>query len=471
MRQARTLGLLLGFSAVVAPRADAQSPLADSLVKRIDAVFARYGSLEAPGCAVGVFQGGHIVMEKGYGAANIEYRVPLTPTSPMIMGSVSKQFTAASIALLAQDGRLALSDDVRKYLPELPDYGKTITIDHLVHHTSGLRDFWALYETAGDRLDDGYTVKDVLTLAAHQHHLNFDPGAEYNYSNTGYVALGEIVHRVSGRTLRQFAAERIFAPLGMTSSQFHDDHNEPVPGRVIAYSPAAGGRWRINVWANDIVGQGGLMTTVEDLAKWDENFYTGKVGGRPFLAQQLERGRLNNGTQLAYAFGLEIGEYRGLPIVEHSGSTGGYRTDITRFPSKHTSVVTMCNVSTADAVGLAHQVAEIVLKNDFTKPPPSRSTRDVALQAQPPVTLAASELEPLAGKFSSDELGVAFDLTVAPNALVLRRPYAGPDTLRPVDAHTFRGAGLTFHFPTASTSTFTVDNGRARGIEFVRAAR
>jgi len=471
MRQSRTLGLLLALGTVAAARADAQSPLADSLVKRIDAVFARYGSLDAPGCAVGVFEGGRIVMEKGYGAANIEYRVPLTPTSPMIMGSVSKQFTAASIALLAQDGRLALNDDVRKYLPELPDYGKTITIDNLVHHTSGLRDFWALYETAGDRLDDGYTVKDVLTLAAHQHHLNFAPGAEYNYSNTGYVALGEIVHRVAGKTLRQFAAERIFGPLGMTSSQFHDDHNEPVPGRVIAYSPASNGRWRIDVWANDIVGQGGLMTTVEDLAKWDENFYTGTVGGQRFLAQQLARGRLNDGKELAYAFGLEIGEYRGLPIVEHSGSTGGYRTDITRFPSKHTSVVTMCNVSSADAVGLAHQVADIVLAKDFTKPVPARAPRAATQQAAPSVAVSANDIAPLAGKFFSDELGVTFDLSAAPNALVLRRPYAGPDTLRPVDPHTFRGAGLTFHFPAAGGASFTVDNGRARGIEFVRAAR
>ncbi len=471
MRLPRTAGILIALACVV-ERAQAQSPLPDSLVKRIDAVFARYGSLDAPGCAMGVFQGGRIVAEKGYGAANIEYRIPLTPTSPMIMGSVSKQFTAASIALLAQDGRLALTDDIRKYLPEIPDFGKTITIDHLVHHTSGLRDFWALYEAAGARLDDGYTVNDILTLAARQHHLNFDPGAEYNYSNTGYVALGEIVHRVSGKTLREFAGERIFGPLGMTSSHFHDDHNEPVRGRVIAYSPAGAGKWRIDVWANDIVGQGGLMTTVDDLAKWDENFYTGVVGGQAFLARQLQRGRLNDGTQLAYAFGLEVGDYRGLPMVEHSGSTGGYRTDITRFPTRHTSVVTMCNLSTADAVGLAHQVADLVLASDFTKPLPQRATRAATQQAAPTVSLAGDAIAPFAGRFYSDELASTFDLRPAPSALVLRRPYAGPDTLRPIDAHTFRGAGLTVHFPTdGSAAGFTVDNGRARGIEFTRMPR
>src|ERR1043166_2680974 len=166
-----------------------------------------------------------------------------------------------SIALLVEDGRISLNDDVRKYIPELPDYGKTITIDHLVHHTSGVRDFWALAEAGGWRLDDGYTVNDMITLATHQKHLNFDPGDEYNYSNTGYVLLGEVVHRVTAKTLRQFAAERIFSQIGMTVSHFHDDHNQPVKGRAFAYSPAAGGGWKIKVWNNDIVGQGGLQAT------------------------------------------------------------------------------------------------------------------------------------------------------------------------------------------------------------------
>jgi hypothetical protein len=324
----------------------------------------------------------------------------------------------------------------------------------------------------------------MLTLASRQHRLNFDPGDEYNYSNTGYVALGEIVRRVSGKSLREFAAERIFSPLGMSVSHFHDDHNQPVRGRAFAYSPVAARQpapgmgsaatpgWRINVWNNDIVGQGGLMTTVEDLAKWDENFYTGKVGGPNFLAQQLDRGRLNNGTLLAYAFGLEVGEYRGLPIVEHGGSTGGYRTDIARFPSAHTSVVTMCNVSTADAGGMAHRVADAVLAARFTKPVPAPVTRAAAQQGattSPPADVAVSGF---GGKFYSDELNANYDLTPVAGALVLRRAHAGPDTLRAVDARTFRGAGLTLRFPadgSAPVRSFTVENGRARGLEFTRA--
>jgi CubicO group peptidase (beta-lactamase class C family) len=461
---------LLG-SIAAASTARAQSTLPDSITRRIDAVFARYGSLDAPGCAVGVFQDGRITMAKGYGAANIEYAAPLTPATPMIMGSVSKQFTAAAIALLVQDGRIKLDDDVRTYLPELPDFGKKITVDQLVHHTSGLRDFWALAEAGGMRLDDGYDVRDVLTLAARQHRLNFDPGAEYNYSNTGYVALGEIVHRVTGKTLRQFAADRIFTPLGMSVSHFHDDHNQPIRGRAIAYSPVSGGAWKINVWNNDIVGQGGLMTTVQELAKWDENFYSGQVGGRGFLDQQLQRGKLNDGTLLAYAFGLEVGAYRGLPMVEHSGSTGGYRTDITRFPSVHTSVVTMCNVSTADAVGMAHRVADVVLAQRLTAPVPVAAVRTATPKGSASAfSVSAEALASMSGRFVSEELSSTFELSPAVNALVLRRAHAGPDTLRPADARTFRGGGLTIHFDgNAPVRSFTIDNGRARGIEFARA--
>ena len=460
------IALSIGVSAASANPAPGQGRLADSVTHRIDAVFARF-TPDGPGCEMGVFQNGHIAYERGYGLANIEYGAPLTPTTPMIMGSVSKQFTAASIALLAEQGRLSLGDEVHKYVPELADYGKPITIEELVHHTSGVRDFWALVETAGMRPDDGYTVDDILTLASRQKHLNFDPGAEYNYSNTGYVLLGIVVRRVTGKTLRQFAAEQIFSPLGMASSHFHDDHNEPVRGRAFAYSPLPNNAWRINVWNNDIVGQGGLMTTVEDLQKWDENFYTGTVGGTGFLARQLERGRLNNGTQIAYAFGLEIGAYRGLPMVEHSGSTGGYRTDITRFPSVHTSVVTMCNVSNADAVTLAHRVADVVLGARFTEPVPV-ATRAAGAQQQAAatVTLSDAALSPFAGRFYSPELNATYELTTAAHRLVLKRPRAVPDTLRALDDHTFRGTGLTIKF--GGTNAFTVDNGRARGLEFSR---
>lgn len=455
----------------------AVSPLtgqAPAFASKIDAVYAKYASPNAPGCVVGVYQNGRVTFAKGYGAANIELNAPITPETPFIMGSVSKQFTAASIALLAEQGKLRLDDDVRKYLPELPDYGKRITIEQLVHHTSGVRDFWTLVGAADMRYDDGYSVSDVLRLAARQKHLNFDPGTEYNYSNTGYVILGVIVQRVSGKSLREFAQEQIFGPLGMTHTQFHDDHNEPVQGRASAYAPLPGGRWTIDIWANDIVGQGGLMTTIGDLQKWDENFYTGTVGGKAFLAQQLVQGVLNDGTKLSYAFGLEVLDYRGLPMVEHTGTTGGYRTAITRFAAQHTSVATMCNVSTANSAALTHAVADIVLGSAFTKPAPA-ATRAVAVSAQQqsaPVVLTDAERDALVGRYYSDELDATYEIARGGSALVLHRPRSGTDTLRASNRDTFRAAGMTFTFAPGSPSapSFTIDAGRARGIEFARLA-
>src|SRR5579859_5866832 len=293
----RTNLLLL---AVISSSAAAQlpAPLADS----INAIYSKWSAPDGPGCAMGVYQNGTILIERGYGEANLEYDAPNTPQTPFIVGSVSKQFTAAAIALLVTRGQLSLDDDIRKYVPEIPDYGKTITVGELVHHTSGLRDFWTLVGAAGMRYDDTYNGADILRLAARQHNLSFDPGSQYAYSNTGYVVLGFIVQRVSGKSLRDFAQQEIFRPLGMTHTHYQDDHTQPVHGRAAAYSPTPGGDWKIEVWNNEVVGQGGVMTTVEDLQKWDENFYTGNVGGPKFLALQLERGKLNDGTILKYAF-------------------------------------------------------------------------------------------------------------------------------------------------------------------------
>jgi CubicO group peptidase (beta-lactamase class C family) len=452
----------------------AQSALPDSIARRIDAVYAGYASRSAPGCVVGVFQNGRVAFARGYGSANIEYDAPITPGTPFIMGSVSKQFTAAAIALLIEDGRIKPTDDVRRYIPELRDYGKTITIDNLVHHTSGLRDFWTLVQAADMRNDDGYSVGDVLRLAARQRNLNFDPGAEYNYSNTGYVLLGIVVERVTGKTLRQFAAERIFEPLGMTHSHFHDDHTEPDRGRASAYSPAKSGGWKINVWNNDIVGQGGLMTTIGDLQKWDENFYTGRVGGKAFLARQLDRGVLNDGKKISYAYGLQVLEYRGLPMVEHSGSTGGYRTDIARFPTRHTSVATMCNLSSANAPRLAHAVADILLSQSFTKPAAAANAASVAQSAGLRVAeYDDAGLRSYVGRYYSDELDATYEITKQGGALMLKRARSDADTLRALrDVGAFRSSGLTLRFEAGQPGSpmFTLDAGRARGIEFRRMA-
>ena len=465
--------LVIAAIAVAAPSfAGGQSALPDSLIPRVDAVFARYARPDAPGCAVGVYQNGDIAYAKGYGSANIEYGVPITPQTPFISGSIAKQFTAAAIALLAEQGRLSLDDDVRTYIPELPDYGTPITVGHLVHHTSGLRDFWALVGAAGMRYDDTYTVGDVIRLAARQKRLNFPPGTEYNYSNTGYVAMGVIVQRVTGKSLREFADEQIFKPLRMTSTHYHDDHTMPVPGRAAAYSPVPDdGGWRINIWNNDIVGQGGVMTTIEDLQKWDENFYTGKVGGAGFLKRQLQQGRLANGTVLSYAFGLTVGEYRGLPVVEHTGSTGGYRTIITRFPSVHTSVVALCNVSDANTSMLSRRVADVVLGAQFTQSAAARTPPPTAASDTTRPTSSAVRLASLAGRYYSEELDATYEVAVRGQTVTVHRPRGEVDTLRVAGARSLRAGGMTYHFEpdvNGAAPGFALDLGRVRGVAFVR---
>lgn len=470
--------LLLGalIATGLAASVSAQAP-ASSLPRQVDEIFSSF-TPDGPGCAVAVYQNARVVLAKGYGSANLEYGVPITPSTPFIVGSVSKQFTAAAIALLVEENRIALTDDVRKYVPELPDYGTPITIDHLVHHTSGLRDWWELVGMAGLRYDDTYTAQDVLDMTARQRGLNFTPGERYVYSNTGYIMLGLVVQRVTGRSLREFAADRIFGPLMMTDSHYQDDHTQPVRGRAYAYSPAAGSRYTINVWNNDLVGQGGVMTTVLDLAKWDSNFDTGAVGGPGFLRRQLERGKLNSGSALTYAFGLQIGTYRGVDLVEHTGSTGGYRAVLTRFPKQHTTIAVLCNVSNAAPVTLAHRVADHLLRDSFTAPIPAPTAANAAAgeerSSDEPVAavqLSAAELAKFAGRYYSEELGALYEITVSESTLTLKRARGKPEALTARDAVTLRGAVGTFRFtlgPDQRAERFVLDAGRVQNLAFVR---
>jgi len=457
----------------LASAVSAQAPAPQALASKVDEIFSAF-TPDSPGCAVAVYQSARIVLARGYGSANLEYGIPITPATSFIVGSVAKQFTAAAIALLIEDKRLALSDDVRKYVPELKDYGTPITIDHLVHHTSGLRDWWELVGAAGLRYDDTYTVQDVLDMTARQRGLNFTPGERYLYSNTGYIVLGLVVQRVTGKSLREFAAERIFSPLGMADSHYQDDHTLPVRGRAYAYSPAAGGRYTINVWNNDLVGQGGVMTTVLDLAKWDGNFDTGAVGGAAFLQRQLERGKLNAGTTIPYAFGLQIGTYRGLDLVEHSGSTGGYRAVLSRFPKQHTSIAALCNVSSAAPTTLVHRVADYLLRDSFTAPPPATNAASGGQQGPAhasAVQLPAGAASAFAGRYYSDELDALYEITVSGSTLTLKRPRAAPEVLTARDAVTLAAAVGTLRFtlgPDQRAERFVLDAGRVQNLAFVR---
>jgi len=260
-------------------------PLLSNVTAQVDKVFEKWDKSDSPGCALGVYKDGQIIYKHGYGMANLNDDVPIAPTTVFHVASMSKQFTAASIALLVQQGKLSLDDDVRKYMPELPDFGERITIRHLVHHTSGLRDQWSLLGLAGWRYSlDLITDDDVMSVMTRQKDLNFKPGEKHVYCNTGYTLMGLIVKRVSGMSLREFTSKNIFEPLGMTHTHFRDDHAEIVKHNALGYGQEDKDRpFRLSVTNFDTVGATSLHTTVEDLQLWDENFYNPRLGGPAFL--------------------------------------------------------------------------------------------------------------------------------------------------------------------------------------------
>ena len=363
----RTVGVVLcvmGVTALIGSAAFGQSVSAEQS-KKVDEIFTKWDRTDSPGCALSVMQGGKIIYKRAYGMADLDHDVILTTDTPFHVASISKQFTAASIVLLEQDGKLSFDDDVHKYVPELPDFGAKITIRNLLHHTSGLRDQWDLLDLAGWRYSlDLITNEDVMSVVVRQKALNFAPGAEYSYSNTGFTLLGEIVKRVSGKSLREFTTERIFVPLGMTKTHFRDDHAEIIKHQAYGYSKEKAG-WELSVTNFDTVGATSLFTTVEDLALWDENFYTGKVGGPHFTETMLTHDPLTDGEKSPYAFGLVTGKYRGLDTVDHSGSDAGYRSDLLRFPTQHFSVAALCNAGDSGPSALTQKVADVLLAGEL----------------------------------------------------------------------------------------------------------
>jgi len=332
---------------------------------KIDPIFERFNRPDSPGCSVAVAKDGKTLFVKGYGMANLEYSVPMTPATVSETGSVAKQFVAAAIVLLASQGKLSLDDDIRKFLPEVPDFGTKITIRNLITHTSGLRDqndFFALMGLPMGR--SVHTNDEILEVVSRQKRLNFDPGAEYLYSNTGYTLLALIVRRASGKSLAEFTTEHIFKPLGMNSTEWREDFTKTVRNRATAYLPDGKGGFKLEMPFGNVHGAGGLLTTVGDLLIWNDNFATGKVGGPEFAKTMETRARLNDGTEIGYALGLIIGEYRASREVAHGGATAGYRTYLARYTDAGVSIALLCNAGSADSMRLARGVADLLVEDD-----------------------------------------------------------------------------------------------------------
>jgi CubicO group peptidase (beta-lactamase class C family) len=412
----------------------------------VDEIFKRWDSPEAPGCAVGVGRAGSPILARAYGMADLEHEVPNRAETVFEAGSVSKQFTTAAVFLLAETGRLSLDDDVRRHLPEIPDYGTPITIRHLIHHTSGLRDWGTVVSAAGwPRTRRAHTNAHALDVISRQRSLNYTPGAEYSYTNSGYNLMAIIVERVSGRSFAEFTRDELFEPLGMRRTEWRDDGTRIVKGRATAYSAGREG-FRTLMPFEDVHGNGGLLTTVGDLLIWNENLETGKIGGPALVEEMHRRGRLNDGRLLTYAGGLMVDSYRGFHEVSHSGSTAGYQAFLTRFPEEKLSVAVLCNVTDTNPGALARRTADLFL------PAHPKGAAPTSTAASPrAVQLPAEMLARIAGLYRNLRTGEPLRVTL--------------------DDGTLRLAGRTELIP-LSDSIFQMGSGAARvAIEWAGGGR
>ena len=407
----------------------------DDDTKRLDDLFQTWSQPGTPGAAVAVIQHGKLVFEKGYGLANLEYDIPVTPHTVYHVASISKQFTAMALVLLEQEGKLSLEDDVHKYLPELPGYGHPITLRQLLQHTSGIRDQWQTLGLAGWRLDDVITQQQILGLLFRQKELNFAPGTAHLYSNGGYTLAAEVVARVSGKPFPDFCQERIFAPLAMTRTHFHQDHRRIVHDRAYSYEKSGEGYQASPLnYAN--VGATSLFTTASDLVRWLDNFREPKVGGRAAIDRLQEQAVLADGKKIDYALGLVIGRYRGLKTVSHGGGDAGYRSYVLWFPEQELGIAVVSGLASFDSGGTANKVAAVFLGDKMTpeaaKPPQSPASQTPRQY----ITLEPRSLDQYVGHYKLDT-GLEADIRKKDGKLVAEVPGQGTAELHPLATNRF----------------------------------
>lgn len=447
------LALILILTLTAGSAGSPQSPNAPAAAQtgnettsaRVDKLFERWDKPDSAGCALGVFKDRKVIFERGYGMADLEHNAAITPRTLFDIGSIAKQFTALAILLLVQQGKLSLDDDVRRYVPEVPDYGVKITLRHLLYHTSGLRNHFLLYQLRGWRWGDLESRADALNMVGRQKELNFKPGEEHSYTNTGYFLLGEVVQRVSGMRLRDFVALNIFKPLEMNDSRIHDDVSLIMKNRAWGYNGAKNNVWTNNITRSEEVGDSNVYTTIHDFMRWDQNFYHQQVGGEA-VAQMLKPGALNSGRILKYAAGLRLGEYKGLRLVSHAGSTSS-RAEYLQFPDQHFSVACFCNSGSIDPSDLARKVADIYLAG-LLKPEPGQEppTPEAAARGiaevqkfiqQRATSLSADRLSDLAGFYVNTDNGNRRRLFFENGKLMLERRPGAETELVPIASNQF----------------------------------
>lgn len=450
--------------------------------EQVDRLFSTWDKDGSPGAAVGVIKDGRIIYARGYGMANLEYDIPNTPHTVFRIGSTSKHFTAMGIALLIEQGKVSLDDDIRLYLPELPAYQTPITVGHMLYHTSGIRNYEALLMLAGR---DGetykvpyYTDEEAVEIIARQKALNFDPGDRYSYSNSNYFLLAEIVGRVSGMKTSEFFKKNVFEPLGMFDTHFHDDVSVIVRNRASGYSPADDGGFRINMTQLEQIGTGSIFTTIEDFYRWDQNFYKNKLGnGSQSLIEMVETpGKLNNGESANYGFGLNITTLYGLRTIGHGGSFVGFRSYYLRFPDHRFSIVVLANQGPFPDEEVAQEIAKIYLRDEFTESMDveQQTYRDGADQSESDsrtMALSRDQRTQYAGTYYSDELDATYTFFEDEESLHVRvgRYYSTAITPITSDMFVWNFGELEFQRNSDnSVSGFLLHMEPIRGIRFTR---
>lgn len=406
MTVARSLFLCL-FIAVSITNVHAQA-LPDSIIKKINSVFSKWDNTYSPGCAVGIIRNDSLIFAKGYGMANLEYGVAITPETIFHMASVSKQFTAFSIVLLAKQGKLQLDDDIHKYLTWFPDLKEKITIRHLLNHTSGIRDHWQLLATSGTRITDVITQEHIMKILANQQTLNSKPGELYNYSNSNFALLAEVVRSITGQTLRQFTDSAIFKPLGMTNTHFHDDCTEIVKNRSYSYSRQDNTHFANSILSYSNSGATSLFTNINDMSKWVINFYDHTVGDQKDIDLLTTKGKLNSGREINYALGIISDKYNGWREFMHGGADAGYRTFLAVFPDKKMGFAVFSNLGDVNTTNCINQIARLFITDTTAKKVADTKQADSSIADLKDTVV----MKKFAGKYIGDE-GLQLDFKIA----------------------------------------------------------
>ncbi|MEQ7776315.1 serine hydrolase domain-containing protein [Xanthomonas hortorum] len=410
---------------------------------QVDAILSRWKAGETPGCAIGISVNDVLDYAKGFGSADLSSDAPITPATVFHVASISKQFTAFSIGVLEERGKLSYDDSIRRYMPELPSYADSITISDLIHHTNGLREQGQLLNLAGWRDSDVYTESDVIWALTRQQGLNFKPGTEVVYTNAAYTLLGIVVQRVSGKTLRQFAQDEIFIPLGMRDTRFSERYTEVVANKALSYVPNERAAWDFAPLTITHYGSTGLLTTVGDLLKWEQNLIDGRVGGQTLIAKMKESGELRDGTRINYGSGLRLDKYRSLNLISHDGADVGFRSDALLFPDQRLAIVALCNGATTNPASITRSIADIYL-----------DPLNLPANLAPSVRMTPEAQSVLAGTYWSPQTDELIRIDWRDNAL---RPAAG-SVLVPIGSDVFRPSDQphewTFHRPSGRVGDF-----------------